>query len=102
MMHLLQLTEKERKQYRYLEMIPGGLIWATFIISITVSFIRPLWVIYFIIVFSLYWVLRVFYFIFYSILAARSFNQEIKLDWKAKVINELPTLDEYYHLVVLP
>jgi len=102
MVHLQNLTEQERKQYRRLEMIPGLLFWSVIFGSIIMSFIKPLWVIYFIIVFTLYWVFRVFYFMFYSIMATRNFHHEIKKDWQAKVKNELPNWGEYYHLVVLP
>ena len=100
-MHLDRFTPKERRKYRRLEWIPGILIWGTFIISIVLSFIKPLWIIYFIILFSLYWILRLFYFIFYSIVSAYKFNKEIKVDWKARR-EALPNWQEYYHLFILP
>jgi cellulose synthase/poly-beta-1,6-N-acetylglucosamine synthase-like glycosyltransferase len=100
-MHLDKFTPAERKKYRRREYIPGLMIWVTFIGSIALSFIKPLWVIYIIILYSLYWVLRLFYFIFYSILSAYMFNKHIKMDWKAKR-ETLPNWQDYYHLFILP
>ncbi|HDQ22758.1 MAG TPA: glycosyltransferase family 2 protein [Candidatus Uhrbacteria bacterium] len=100
-MHLDKFTEKERKKYRRREIIPGLMIWATFIGSISLSFIKPLWVIYFIILFCLYWVLRLFYFVFYNIVSAYMFNKEIKVDWKSKR-ESLSNWQDYYHLFILP
>ncbi|MFA5188528.1 MAG: glycosyltransferase family 2 protein [Patescibacteria group bacterium] len=100
-MHLDKFTPAERKKYRWREYIPGLMIWTTFIGSIVLSFIKPLWVIYIIILYSLYWILRLFYFIFYSILSAYTFNKHIKIDWKAKR-ELLPNWQDYYHLFILP
>ncbi len=99
--HLDKLPEKERKKYRKREYIPGLMIWVTFIASIVLSFVKPLWVIYFIILFSLYWVLRLFYFVFYSILSSYMFNKQIKFDWKNKR-ESLENWQDYYHLFILP
>lgn len=100
-MHLASLTPAERVRYRRLEYIPGALLWTIYIGAIALSFVRPLWVIYFIIVFALYWVLRVFYFVFYAILSARTFRKTMHIDWETKV-KALPQWNEYYHLITLP
>ncbi len=100
-MHLDKLSPEERKKYRKREYIPGLMIWSTFVFSVVLSFIKPMWVIYFIILFSLYWVLRIFYFIFYSIYSAYIFNKAIKIDWKAKR-ESLSNWHDYYHLFILP
>ncbi len=100
-MHLDKFTDKEKKKYRRLEYIPGLMIWGTFLGSILFSFIKPLWVIYFIILFSLYWVLRLFYFVFYSIVSAVMFSREMKVDWSQKR-QELDNWQDHYHLFILP
>lgn len=100
-MDIDSLTPEERVKYRRLEYIPGALLWTTYAAAIVLSFVKPLWVIYFIIVFSLYWVLRVFYFVFYSIMAARAYRRAMAVDWEAKV-KELPQWRDYYHLITLP
>jgi hypothetical protein len=91
----------DRTKYRILEIIPGTFVWLTFIGAIIFSFLKPLWVIYFVIAFCVYWLLRVFYFIFYLIISWKRFRQDIKIDWfeKLKKINDW---EKYYHLIVLP
>ncbi|MFA5076539.1 MAG: glycosyltransferase family 2 protein [Patescibacteria group bacterium] len=97
----MQLTDKKGKYYRFLETVPATLTWATFVLAIIFSFVRPLWVIYFIIVFDLYWVFRVSYFIFYIALSWRQFRQDIKIDWLQQV-KTLPDWGKIYHVVFLP
>lgn len=82
-------------------MIPGTLVWLTFILAAVLSFWKPLWVMYFIIIFSVYWLFRVFYFIFYLAVSWRRFQRDIKIDWFKKV-RGLPDWESYYHLIVLP
>jgi len=66
-------------------MIPGALVWLTFISAIVLSFFKPLWVIYFIIAFCIYWLFRVFYFIFYLIISWMRFRRDIKINWLEKL-----------------
>ena len=47
------------RKYRLLEMVPGLMVWATFAIALGLSVFRPIWAIYFIIVFDLYWLVRI-------------------------------------------
>jgi hypothetical protein len=91
----------DRTKYRLLEMIPGALVWLTFILAIILSFIKPLWVIYFIIVFCIFWLFRVFYFVFYLAISWRRFRRDVKVNWLEKV-SALPDWQNYYHLIVLP
>lgn len=93
------------RKYRLLEMIPATLIWTTFITAIVLSIFKPLWMMYFAIVFDLYWVIRVFYFLTYLVLSWRQYRREKDVDWMEKVYTHtnwkrihhavfLPTLDE--------
>jgi len=89
------------KYYRFLEMIPGTLIWVTFIGAIVLSFVKPIWAIYFIIVFDLYWLFRVTHFVFFVSLAWWNFRKDTQADWVAKVEKQ-PGWQDIYHLVFLP
>lgn len=100
-MHLDKFTPQERKQYRRREYIPGFVVWFTFIGCTVLSFVKPIFVIYFMILYSLYWVLRLFYFIFYSIVSAYMFDKQIKVDWHEKRLS-LPDWQGYYHLFIIP
>ncbi|KKR48733.1 MAG: hypothetical protein UT86_C0003G0062 [Candidatus Magasanikbacteria bacterium GW2011_GWC2_40_17] len=89
-------------KYRILEIIPGFLVWTTLILSVILSFVKPLWLIYFIIVFDLYWFLRVSYFIFYLFLSGFRMRRTLKIDWQKKLEDEVPGWQKLVHLVFLP
>ncbi len=78
------------QQYRFYEILAGLPIWLTLFLAIGLSFIKPLWMIYFIIVFDIYWVLRVVYFAFYLVLSWRRFRKSIKTDWFELLKKEYP------------
>ncbi|HLC90041.1 MAG TPA: glycosyltransferase family 2 protein [Patescibacteria group bacterium] len=92
----------ERKKYRILEMIPGFLVWLTFIFIIILSLLRPLWAIYFIIGFDLYWLLRILYMLVYLLLSYFRFQRDSQIDWFAKLKSLEKDYSDYYHLIFLP
>jgi len=87
--------------YRIFETIPGILVWGTLIGAVALSFLKPLWAIYIIIVFDLYWLLRVAYLLIYIIGSWNKFQATIKQNWYNKLIT-LPGHDKIYHLIFLP
>lgn len=93
------LTDYNR--YRLYEILPGLSIWLTLILSLVFSFWKPVWVIYFIIVFSVYWVLKVINFSFYLIVAWRRFSTARKINWKDKLFHEVDNWQEKHHLIFL-
>jgi hypothetical protein len=94
------LTEYER--YRLYETLPGLSIWVTLILAVTLSFIKPLWMIYAIIVFDVYWVLRVGYFSFYLILSWRRFRKAVTVDWLKKLTTDVHDWQTKINVVFLP
>lgn len=84
-----------------MEVIPGLLIWLTFIFGILFSFIQPLWVIYFIILFDLFWVLRLLYFIFFLLSSWKKYRHDTRVDWMSR-LRELPGWERNYHLIFFP
>lgn len=86
---------------RLIEIIPGALVWATLIVSVALSFIRPLWVVYFIIVFDLYWLFRVAYYIPFMIMSWWRFQRETRKSWQP-LAEAAPRYDCIRHLVMLP
>lgn len=88
-------------RYRLYEILPGLSIWLTLIAGITLSFLKPIWVIYFIIVFDLYWVLRVFNFAFYLTVAWRRLTVAQKIDWRVKLEREVKEGRAKQHLIFL-
>lgn len=89
-------------RYRLYEIIPATMTWGTFILAIVISFVRPLWVIYFIIIFDLYWLFRVSYFIFYISLSWKQFRRDNKTNWQEKLESEVPGWQKFYHIIFLP
>lgn len=90
----------DHTKYRILEIIPGFLVWLTFFLALVLSFLAPLWVIYFIIIFDFYWLMRVVYIFVYLIIAYQRYRQEIKINWldACQKIEKWPSI---YHLIVI-
>lgn len=88
-------------RYRLYEILPGALTWSVLLLGIALSFLRPLWVIYFIIVFDLYWVYRVLYFSLFLIISWRHFRVTQRIPWMDRT-RTLAGWDGMYHLIFLP
>jgi hypothetical protein len=86
---------------RLFEVIPGALIWITLICSVLLSVIRPLWMVYFIILFDLYWLFRIFYFTPFLISSWWEYRQALKRDWQAEA-ERLPGYKKVGHVIFLP
>lgn len=86
---------------RIYQMIPGATVWLLLIVAVAFSFVRPLWMIYFIILFDLYWLLRILYFIPFLLLSWYRYRQAIKRDWQSDA-EKLPGYDRVRHLIFLP
>lgn len=88
-------------QSRFWEMFPGLLVWGTFSLAFVLSFLQPLWVIIFIIVFDLLWLFRVLYFNLFVLISWMRYKKTSKTDWQ-KMLAGLPGSDRVRHLVLLP
>ena len=89
------------QKYRFYEILPGLSIWLTLVLGIVFSIWKPLWMIYFIIVFDVYWVLKVANFVFYLLVAWWRFHKIRKVDWKDALRHEIPDYLTKHHLVFL-
>ena len=89
------------QKYRLLEMIPGLTTWLTIILVFVLSFIKPLWMVYFVIAFDFYWLMRVIYFISYLAYSWQRFRTEKVMDWLGKV-KSIKDWQKINHLVFLP
>ncbi|EKD33288.1 MAG: hypothetical protein ACD_76C00053G0005 [uncultured bacterium] len=85
---------------RIFEMIPGILVWVTFLFAGTASFVWPVGAIVFILVFDLYWLFRVTYFNIFLIVSWKRFRWHAKQDW----FSRLQEMDyrKIYHIIFLP
>ncbi len=89
------------KKYRILEIIPGVMVWGTFTLAISLSFIQPMWAVYFIIVFDVYWIIRIGYMVIFMVISYIRYRQTAKIDWLEKV-KQHNGWDNYFHLVLFP
>ena len=92
----------EQTKYRILEIIPGFLVWTTLIGVVLLSVIRPLWAIYFIIAFDVYWLLRITYMLVYLLTSWRRYRRDRAIDWYQKLAALQRGHKQYYHLIFLP
>ena len=74
-------NKKERITQRFLEVIPGTLMWATLIGMFVFSIWIPVWVAVFIIAFDIYWIFRTIFIAFYSVSGYRKLSEGKKIDW---------------------
>jgi hypothetical protein len=95
----------EEKQKRILEIIPGALVWGTFLVVLILSFVNPLGAIYFVLIFDLYWVLRIYYMFIHMVVSWFRLRRDQKINWQKKV-EDLKSVGkdfrDYYHLIVMP
>lgn len=88
-------------RYRLYEILPGLSIWFTLIGAVVLSFVRPLWMIYAVIVFDIYWVMRVLNFSFYLILSWMRFRRVRQILWREKLLSDVPEYQNFHHLIFL-
>jgi cellulose synthase/poly-beta-1,6-N-acetylglucosamine synthase-like glycosyltransferase len=86
---------------RLWEIVPGAISWTVILGTFLLAFLAPEAAIVFIILFDLYWMLRVFYFVIHVIAAYRAYRQTIAVDWWERVQN-MQGYDDIYHVVMLP
>ncbi len=100
----------DKKLYRFLEILPGSLSWATLIILTLASYLWPVWAAYFIIAFDVYWLLLVAFLGIHLIVSYRKLTQNKKVNWE-KECEKIDLSDsgfsfdswrDVYHLIIFP
>lgn len=94
------LQGKDRFLYRLLEIFPGFLSWATLIGVVLLSFLAPTIAAYFIIAFSLYWLLRTIYLSAHLRHNWKRLQHNIYVDW-TDMLSKFK-YEHLIHLVLLP
>jgi cellulose synthase/poly-beta-1,6-N-acetylglucosamine synthase-like glycosyltransferase len=94
-------NKRERRVYRFFEILPGLLSWSTLILAFFLSYFAPIIVGIFIILFDLYWLFRVTYLSFHQISAFSKMKKNLKVNWLS-LAKELNGFEEIFHLVCLP
>lgn len=86
---------------RFYEILPGSLAWITLIGSLVFSYVSPLAVIYFIIIFDVYWLIRIAYYVPFLLDTWLRYRKALRRNWQLDA-EKLPGYDEVYHLLMLP
>ena len=94
------LTGKDRKLFRILEILPGATSWIILLGVILASIYIPFVAAYFIIAFSIYWVLKTIFLSYHVRYNWKRLRHHMELDWRQMI--ETYEYDHLYHLVVLP
>ena len=102
---------KERILYRCFEIFPGFMSLGILFLMFFLSWLKPLWIAVFIILFVIFWFFRTIYFSFHLRAGYKKMAEAEKTDW-IKKLSELPVSEyqlstvknwgELYHLVVFP
>lgn len=102
--------KRDRRLFRFLEILPGVLSWITILIVIFLSWQRPVWVAFFIITFDIYWLLKTLFLSLHQRTSFSRIRKNLKINW-IKKLEQLKIKDErlkindwkdIYHLVILP
>lgn len=95
-----ELTGSNRRFYRFLEMLPGLASWTTLVGVLWLSNYRPFIAAYFIIGFSIYWVLKTAFLSYHLRHNWKRLRHHLKVDWQVMI--ERFEYGHLYHMVVLP
>ncbi len=101
---------KERRIFRFFEILPGLCSWLTLILIFIISWKLPVWAAIFIIVFDAYWLVKTIYFSWHAIYSFRVVKENLKKNWltelkelsKEKYNISINDWRDIYHLVILP
>jgi len=95
-----ELSGKDRRFFRFLEMAPGMFAWLTIVGIILASMYAPFFAAYFIIAFSIFWVLKTIFLSFHVRHNWKRLKHHMDLDWE-RLIQRF-SYSQYYHLVIFP
>ncbi len=95
-----ELTGKDRRFYRLLEILPGATSWLSLIAMVLASIYAPFFAAYFIIAFAVFWVLKTAFLSYHLRHNWRRLKHHMTVDWHAMI--ERFEYGHLYQLVILP
>jgi prepilin signal peptidase PulO-like enzyme (type II secretory pathway) len=95
-----ELTGKDYRFYRFLEIVPGLAAWLTLIGIILASMYAPFYAAYFIIAFAIYWVLKTIFLSYHVRYNWKRLRHHMELDWQ--LLMQKFSYGQYYQLIILP
>jgi len=95
-----ELSGRDRRVYRLLEMLPGVASWATLIGVVLASIYAPFFAAYFVIGFAIYWVLKTAFLSYHLRYNWKRMRHHMAIDWQQMI--ERFEYGHMYQLVILP
>jgi len=95
-----ELEGKDRRFYRFLEILPGAASWTTLIGVVLMSIYIPFIAAYFIIAFAVYWVLKTAFLSYHLRYNWKRLRHHLTLDWGQMI--ERFEYGHLYQIVILP
>ena len=95
-----ELEGKDRRFFRFLEIVPGVAAWGALIGIILASIYAPFFAAYFIIAFSIYWVLKTIFLSYHVRYNWKRLRHHMELDWQQMVSRF--QYGRFHHLVIFP
>jgi hypothetical protein len=86
---------------RFWEILPGAMVWTTLFVAIVLSLLKPIWMIYFIILFDLYWLIRIAYFLPFLVQSWWKYRNALRRNWQAD-IEKLEGYADLKQIIFLP
>lgn len=95
-----ELRGRDRALYRFLEILPGAVSWATLIGVVFASFYAPFFAAYFIIAFAIYWVLKTAFLSYHLRHNWKRLRHHMSIEWEP-LLERFP-YTHLHHLIILP
>lgn len=95
-----ELTGKDRRLYRFLEILPGAASWTALIAMVLASIYTPFFAAYFIIAFAVFWVLKTAFLSYHLRHNWKRLRNHMLVDWKTMI--ERFEYGHLYQLIILP
>jgi len=92
---------KDRRIYRFFEMLPGILSWSVIIGAVYLSWKVPLWTAMIIILFAVFWFLKSIYFSMHLRSGYRIMKENEKTNW-IKKLEKISSWQRIHHLIIVP
>lgn len=111
--------KKNRLLYRFLEILPGFLAWFTLFLLVFLSWLFPIFVAIFIVLFDVYWLIKTIYLSLHLRAAYSKMKRYLRIDWYKKLeeldlkkvfskqdknepVLKIKDWRDLYHLIIFP
>ena len=86
---------------RFFEILPGFLSWLTLFLVVFLSWQKPVWIAFFIILFDIYWLCKSLFLTFHLRATFQEMKKNLKIPWRER-IGIFSGWNSVYHLIILP